>query len=64
MKFYINRERLDVNTGARPCWGRASDAKEILCLVHEGSVRKHLETSLRIADEYKVRHHMKQRLEL
>jgi DNA polymerase II large subunit len=32
--------------------------------VHEGSVRKYLETSLRIADEYNVRHYTKQRLEL
>jgi len=30
--------------------------------VHEGSVRKYLETSLRIADEYNVRHYTKQRL--
>jgi DNA polymerase II large subunit len=32
--------------------------------VHEGSVRKYLETSLRIADEYNVRHYTKQRLDL
>jgi DNA polymerase II large subunit len=32
--------------------------------VHEGSVKKYLKTSLRIADEYNVRHYTKQRLEL
>ncbi|MCX9078523.1 MAG: hypothetical protein OIN84_11175 [Candidatus Methanoperedens sp.] len=32
--------------------------------MHEGSVRKYLETSLRIADEYNVQHYTKQRLEL
>jgi len=36
----------------------------IVLTVHEGSVRKYLETSLRIADEYNVRHYTKQRLEL
>ena len=34
----------------------------IVLTVHEGSVRKYLETSLRIADEYNVRHYTKQRL--
>ncbi len=32
--------------------------------VHEGSVRKYLETSLRIADEYNVKPYTKQRLQL
>jgi DNA polymerase II large subunit len=36
----------------------------IVLTVHEGSVKKYLETSLRIADEYDVRHYTKQRLEL
>ncbi len=36
----------------------------IVLTVHEGSVKKYLETSLRIADEYNVRHYTKQRLEL
>jgi len=36
----------------------------IVLTVHEGSVRKYLETSLRIADEYNVRPYTKQRLEL
>jgi DNA polymerase II large subunit len=36
----------------------------IVLTVHVGSVRKYLETSLRIADEYNVRHYTKQRLEL
>ncbi|MCX9083759.1 MAG: DNA polymerase II large subunit [Candidatus Methanoperedens sp.] len=36
----------------------------IVLTVHEGSVRKYLETSLRIADEYHVRPYTKQRLEL
>ncbi len=36
----------------------------IVLTVHEGSVRKYLETSLRIADEYNVRLYTKQRLEL
>jgi DNA polymerase II large subunit len=36
----------------------------VVLTVHEGSVRKYLETSLRIADEYNVRHYTKQRLEL
>ena len=36
----------------------------IVLTVHEGSVRKYLETSLRIADEYNVRHYTTQRLEL
>jgi len=36
----------------------------IVLTVHEGSVRKYLETSLRIADEYHVSHYTKQRLEL
>lgn len=36
----------------------------IVLTVHEGSVRKYLETSLRIADEYNVRKYTKQRLEL
>lgn len=36
----------------------------IVLTIHEGSVRKYLETSLRIADEYNVRHYTKQRLEL
>lgn len=36
----------------------------IVLTVHEGSVKKYLETSLRIADEYDVRDYTKQRLEL
>ncbi len=36
----------------------------IVLTVHEGSMRKYLETSLRIANEYNVRHYTKQRLEL
>lgn len=36
----------------------------VVLTVHEGSVKKYLETSLRIADEYNVRHYTKQRLEL
>jgi len=36
----------------------------IVLTVHEGSVRKYLETSLRVADEYNVRPYTKQRLEL
>jgi DNA polymerase II large subunit len=36
----------------------------IVLTVHEGSVRKYLETSLRIANEYRVRDYTKQRLEL
>ncbi|CAG0972361.1 MAG: DNA-directed DNA polymerase II large subunit [Candidatus Methanoperedens sp.] len=36
----------------------------IVLTVHEGSVRKYLETSLRIADEYNVQPYTKQRLEL
>ncbi len=36
----------------------------IVLTVHEGSVRKYLETSLRIADEYNVRAYTRQRLEL
>ncbi|VVB86097.1 DNA polymerase II large subunit [uncultured archaeon] len=36
----------------------------VVLTVHQGSVRKYLETSLRIADEYNVRHYTKQRLEL
>ncbi len=36
----------------------------VVLTVHEGSVRKYLETSLRIADEYNVRHYTKQRLEM
>jgi DNA polymerase II large subunit len=36
----------------------------IVLTVHEGSVKKYLKTSLRIADEYNVRHYTKQRLEL
>ncbi|KCZ73624.1 DNA polymerase type II, large subunit [Candidatus Methanoperedens nitroreducens] len=36
----------------------------IVLTVHEGSVRKYLETSIRIADEYNVRKYTKQRLEL
>ncbi|MDP2766748.1 MAG: DNA polymerase II large subunit, partial [Candidatus Methanoperedens sp.] len=36
----------------------------VVLTVHEGSVRKYLETSLRIAEEYNVRHYTKQRLEL
>lgn len=36
----------------------------IVLTVHEGSVKKYLETSLRIADEYNVPHYTKQRLEL
>ncbi len=36
----------------------------IVLTVHEGSVKKYLETSIRIADEYNVRHYTKQRLEL
>ncbi|HEX7575153.1 MAG TPA: DNA polymerase II large subunit [Candidatus Methanoperedens sp.] len=36
----------------------------IVLTVHEGSVRKYLETSLRIADEYNVKHYTKQRLQL
>ncbi|MDD5614772.1 MAG: DNA polymerase II large subunit [Candidatus Methanoperedens sp.] len=36
----------------------------VVLTVHEGSVKKYLETSLRIADEYDVRHYTKQRLEL
>lgn len=36
----------------------------IVLTVHEGSVRKYLETSLRIADEYNISNYTKQRLEL
>jgi DNA polymerase II large subunit len=36
----------------------------IVLTVHEGSVRKYLETSIRVADEYNVRPYTKQRLEL
>jgi DNA polymerase II large subunit len=36
----------------------------IVLTVHEGSVRKYLETSLRVADEYNVRPYTKQRLQL
>jgi DNA polymerase II large subunit len=36
----------------------------IVLTVHEGSVRKYLETSLRIADEYNVKPYTKQRLQL
>lgn len=36
----------------------------VVLTVHEGSVKKYLETSLRIADEYNVRKYTKQRLEL
>ncbi len=36
----------------------------IVLTIHEGSVRKYLETSLRIADEYNVRRYTRQRLEL
>lgn len=36
----------------------------IVLTVHQGSVRKYLETSLRIADEYDVSHYTKQRLDL
>jgi DNA polymerase II large subunit len=36
----------------------------VVLTVHEGSVKKYLDTSLRIADEYNVRHYTKQRLEL
>ncbi len=36
----------------------------IVLTVHEDSVRKYFETSLRIADEYNVKHYTKQRLDL
>jgi len=36
----------------------------IVLTVHEGSVKKYLETSIRIADEYNVPHYTKQRLQL
>ncbi len=36
----------------------------VVLTVHEGSVKKYLETSLRIAEEYNVSHYTKQRLEL
>lgn len=36
----------------------------IVLTVHAGSVKKYLETSLRVADEYNVRKYTKQRLEL
>ncbi len=36
----------------------------VVLTVHEGSVKKYLETSLRIAEEYNVRHYTRQRLEL
>jgi len=47
-----------------PCRGHAQVRGNIVLTVHEGSVRRYLETSLRIADEYNVRHYTKQRLEL
>ena len=53
------------NTGARLCGSRTPKfGGNIVLTVNEGSVRKYLETSLRIADEYNVRHYMKQRLQL
>ncbi len=47
-----------------PAWNVPRCGGNVVLTVHEGSVRKYLETSLRIADEYNVRHYTKQRLEL
>jgi DNA polymerase II large subunit len=47
-----------------PLMGRCECGGRLILTVHEGSVRKYMDISMRIADEYEISGYTKQRLEM